>query len=427
VTERESVGEADHPARIPASRATGVEKHLREARYSDGPLSPAVVGGRESLINPDRLSFWLKPEAPLVPGELAARTVIYSAAGSLFVADSSFFDASIDEGVWRGLLARPEQVLVLPQVHEELTGWRAKIPEHPAAVALREERFGAIKVASWQSSRQTAFLYYVNLLGIRKRLYRVAELQLQGKLGREPTPDELLQTKREISHILGPRAVLLARKGAKADPQRATYATDEILTVTAFMLAIDEGRRVVILTRDGDLLELCYKLQWMLDTQYRGWYLAERYVRDGGVVDAQPMPRGVPWSEAFDDEGENHLVAWKDADPEAVRAEPATPVAIECWLIRSGDTRAGFGVEAGMQNLLDAKGATGGLNNIALAPRNYHVWLAPLPIPQQQRSSSAVASDLRWPIAETDVSVPLLDINQSILTEERFRAHDYRG
>lgn len=401
-------------------RPTGLELHFEDPRRRDEPVYRQPPRSGRGMIEPERLSLWFLPEAPFELPEFVQRVRAYRDA--VFVTDSSFFDASIDQSVWIELLSGVSPIVLLGQVREELAGWLAKVPDHPAAVAVHEQRFTVVDPAAWPTATQNAYVYYVNLLGVRKRLYRLAEIQLESKLGRQATPAELLHAKREISRILGPRAVLLARKGSRGDPTKQTYATDEIVIVAAFLIAIEKSQAVVILTRDQDLLELFYKMQWLLDTHYRGWFLADRYAADPAKAVVRPMPTGPPWSEAFTGEG-NLLVARSSADPEAVRGIPAYPIPIECWLVRDSESRIGFPVESGMKNLIEAKGQTGGLNHPALAPRNFHVWLAPLPIPRELRGYSAVATDLRQSIAETGVAIPLHDINQSILTEERMRLH----
>ena len=70
-----------------------------------------------------------------------------------------------------------------------------------------------------------------------------------------------------------------------------------------------------------------------------------------------------------------------------------------------------------------AKGETGGLNHTGIAPRNCHVWLAPLPVPQEFRDYGVLAHDRRVLIGDATVAVPIHHINQSILTEEGMRPH----
>ena len=48
--------------------------------------------------------------------------------------------------------------------------------------------------------------------------------------------------------------------------RRKNLLTDEWLVCLAFTTAITTGREVVILTKDADILEQSYKLQWLLDT-----------------------------------------------------------------------------------------------------------------------------------------------------------------
>ena len=366
-----------------------------------------------------RLEIALTPERQPHDGEIAARIAV-DYRNARFVVDSSFFDEALDPRIWGALLSSPARVLVLPQVRKEVTGWIDRHPHHPAAAAVLTDdpSVELCDFASWNEGNTRTLLYYVNLLGMRKRIYRMVELQLEADLGRAPTSEEIAHAKRDATNKLGGRAPALARKGARADSASDTYYTDEALTATAFLTAIFERRTTVILTRDEDIFDQFYKLQWLLDTHYRGMLFAEAYLDDLARREAIPMPSSPPWSDVFAD-GPNRLVARSDADLSAILPPGSQEVRIECWLVRSGESRLRFHAEDTMGRLLRIKGATGGLNTDRLIPRNCHIWLAPLPVAASLRGYAAVAIDRRVQFVKAGIAIPVLDIDQAILTEER--------
>jgi hypothetical protein len=48
--------------------------------------------------------------------------------------------------------------------------------------------------------------------------------------------------------------------------------TDETIVAAAFIMAIRRRRTTAILTRDQDILDQLYKMQWLLDTHCRGMF-----------------------------------------------------------------------------------------------------------------------------------------------------------
>jgi hypothetical protein len=185
-------------------KPTGLELHFVDPRLRDEPVYPQRPRSIGGAVAAERLSLWFTPDEPFEPAEFLTRVRAYGNAP--FLPDSSFFDASIDQSVWTELLSRSRQIVLLSQVREELGGWLVKEPDHPAAAAISTGGLATADPTAWSTTTKTAFLYYVNLLGIRKRLYRAAEIQLEGELGRPPTPEEFTHAKREISRILGRHA-----------------------------------------------------------------------------------------------------------------------------------------------------------------------------------------------------------------------------
>ncbi len=398
---------------IRSLKATRLEDQLRSEKTLDGDAP------RRAWQRPSRLEIVLTPERHPGGDEIAAR-ISGDYRQARFVTDSSFFDGSLDLRIWTALVSVPGRVLVLPQVRQEIAGWIESNPDHPAAGAVVS---GAQSVefcdfTQWAHDATRALHYYVNLLGMRKKVYRAAEIGLEAELGRAPTLLEITRAKQDAVNKLGARASPLARKGARADNSSGNFYTDEVLTVTAFLTAIYERRTTVILTRDEDIFDQFYKLQWLLDSHYRGMLFADAYLASLSQRRVMSIPQGQPWSDVFAD-GPNRLVSRSDADLEAILPPGARGIQIECWLVRSGESRLRFRADDTMRRLLTIKGSTGGLNTDRLLPRNCHIWLAPLPIPDDLRGYAALAVDRRVTFKKAGIAIPILDINQAILTEER--------
>lgn len=368
----------------------------------------------------DRLTPALRPDRAYTARDVVER-IRGTYADAVFVPDSSFFDDRLDVEIWRTLLEGPGRVVLLPHVEEEVGGWLTSHASHPAAeaVAAAESPFERIDFGTWGEDEIRAFTYYVQLLAFRKSLYKLMAYRRESELGRELTEREILQANSESLEHFGHRAVVLTRKATGGDPSTLTFYTDESVTTLAFFISIRSGRPAIILTRDQDLLEQFYKLQWLLDTQYRGHLLAEAFVAE--LRPTRSMPSGAPWDEAFVGGPNNRLFERSDRDLELVLPERYTSTRAECWLLRTTETVFSFDGEREMGALLDAKGRTGGLNTDRLQPRNCHIRLAPLPIEHALRGHAAIAEDRRIQMQRTNVALPMLDVNQALMTGERFK------
>ena len=407
-------------------RPTRLGEYIRSGEGLDGyelrppPRTPADAYAYA------RLMPGLLPERPYAAADLVSE-IEGEYADGLFFADSSFFDRNLDEKIWNALLSRAGRVVLLPQVKEELRGWLAANGSHPAAIAVaqRASPIEEVNFSDWNETDIRALTYYANLLGFRKRLYHLVTVHAEGEQGRPLTEREVAQAKQNVLADYGARAVLIARKGGKDDTSTDTYYTDEVLTATAFIAAIRRRRTAVILTRDQDIFDQFYKQQWLLDTHFRGMLLADAYIANLGRFKPVEMPGGEPWSEAFTGES-NVLFPRSDHDLEDVLPDQFELIRVECWLLRDGQTRVSFNAEAGMGRLLDVKGCTGGLNTDRLAPRNCHIWLAPLPVPDAFKAHAAVAEDRRISLRRTpEVALPWLDVNQALMTGERYKRVHY--
>lgn len=328
-----------------------------------------------------------------------------------FFCDTSLFDARADERIWEGLLTGKGNLVIVPQVRLELEPWLAANARHPAARALVEEdpSFHLLSYMDLPDWKFGALAYYVNLLGFRKRLFEFKELQFQDAHGRLPSDVEMVRLREELHREVGPRGYILAKKGA-GKPLGPTFFTDEYLVCTALMTAIIEGREVVVLTKDEDVQEQFYKLQWLLDTHYRGMLLADLYATDPLRFAMHPLPELVPNIEDAFHIASSVLIERSRQQLDDVLPTAWEPVPISCLILGHWLTYNWFVAESGMARLLRVKGETGGLNTDRLSSRNCHIWLAPLDMPKHLRTCAVVASDRRLKLPSEWAKIPLLDL-----------------
>lgn len=308
----------------------------------------------------------------------------------------------------------------------KLEPWLATHPSHVAAKAITEaspaiQFFTYDRLEEWEVTAATC---YANLLGIRKRLVRMKELEFEDTHGRQPNEVELAQLMQELHKAVGPRGYLLARKGADK-PRGPTFYTDELLVCLAMMTAITAGREVVILTKDEDIQEQFYKLQWLLDTHYRGMLLADWYATNplDFVLHSLPkhvpsLPKHVPHIDEYFEGDNNVLIERSRQLLDDILPHNWSPIAISCAILGDQLTHTTFIAEPGMKRLLRTKGETGGLSTDRLRGRNCHIWLAPLNVPDALRGCAAIALDRRRPLRSASVALPFLDVQQAILTRE---------
>jgi hypothetical protein len=404
-------------------RATRTSRYFLDA-VSTGRLDgvrllrrPLLLDRRRALL---RLGVYLTPKQSYDAGEIA-RWIENCRSDTLFFCDCSLFDNRTDNRIWDALLAGDGNMVLIPQVRMELEPWIAANPAHPVVQALRGGNravwhFEYDELADWEIAAVT---YYANLLGLRKRLVEASAIEFELANGHPPAYQELERLKQRVHQKFGARGYLLARKGADK-PLGPTYFTDEFLVCVAVVMAISAGRPVVVLTKDEDVQEQFYKLQWLLDTHYRGMLLADRYAVDPLSFSIRALPRIDPLVEqAF---YLDHAILIERSRQLLDDVLPAAwlPLPLSC-LILGVDwlTSTAFIAERGMSRLLRIKGETGGLNVDRLGGRNCHIWTAPINLPWRLRDSAIIAQDRRLQLPSTpSVAVPLLDFQQAIMTAE---------
>lgn len=351
------------------------------------------------------------------------RTVAQVSDDVLFFCDTSIFHHSTDERLWEALLNREGKMVIVPPVREELESWLGTNEAHVAARAILGEE-PSVRFLGLEPGNQrehTAFEYYVNLLGARKRLVALEQAHFEEERGRPPGEKELRDLMRDLHEKLGPRGYMLAKKGAGREGSPNFY-TDEVLVYLVMKTGIETGREVVILTKDEDLQEQFYKLQWLLDTHYRSMLLADMYAADPSRFVTHPMPTEDPDLGEMFDGNDNILVERPDwliaGDAAPILPPYCHPVTVHCWIVGERLSQMVFCAEREMERLLHTKAVTGGLNTYKFSDKNCHLWLAPLQIPKPLRGCAAIAQDRR--VESGLVQTPLFDANQAVYTGERF-------
>jgi hypothetical protein len=409
---------------------SGGAKPSRTSRYLMGRSLAEGCDGAESYKPPPsppnhrfipRLCWTSTPKGPY-----SARKFAEALHGHphrpLLYCDSSLFDEKTDSRIFDALVAGPGRTIITPGVRRELEPWLAHHEGLPIARAIRNTE-GSIEVRTsdcHSGSEASAFRYYVHLLGVRKKILAARLAQFKDENGHACTPDEERKIRMQVNADLGPRGFLLAEKGAKSvgSPNRFT---DEALVFSAVADAIRSGRPTILLTKDQDVQEQFYKLIWLLDTQYRGLRLADAYYANPKGFRTIPMPKSPELDLAFEGEG-NILVERTDADLRKILPTKFRFVPIQCVLF-SGDyvTEMSFGAEMEMGRLLRVKGETHGFNTDKFGARNCYSWLAPLNLPMELRGFGAVGFDRRLPLEGFPETFSTLDLNQAMMTRERFQ------
>ena len=388
----------------------------------DGSVTYPTVPSPPGRRFVPRLTFMGTPKLEY-DSEDFCRGVADAPEDVLFFCDTNLFHHSTDQSLWKALLNREGKMIIVPPVRKELQLWLDTNASHIAARAVSGEepsvRFLGLEPGN--ERERAACDYYVNLLGNRKRLVAVERAKFEEEHGRPPGKGELRGLMQKLNEHLGPRGYLLAKKGDETEGSPNFY-TDEILVYLAMKTGIETGREVVILSKDADIQEQFYKLQWLLDTHYRSMLLADMYVADPSRYVTHPMPMNNPDLKEMFTGGNNTFVERPDwlirGNDAPILPLYCRPVKIHCWIFGERLSQMVFCAEREMERLLHTKAVTGGLNTYKFGDKNCHLWLAPLQIPKFLRGCAAIVQDRR--VESGLVQTPLFDVNQALYTGERF-------
>jgi len=340
----------------------------------------------------------------------------------LFFVDNGFIDEQTSPRIYEALLSRKGRAGVIGRVHDELKPWMAAHPSHvfTQAVQARSEAILFTDIDTTNSEKVATAEYYLNLLYLRKKLIRLAAGRFEHEHRRAPNEVELKVIRDRLHNFeVGPRGYALAKKG-EAESASANRFTDETLVVTAVTSSLYESRETVILTKDQDVLEQFYKMQYLLDTHYRGMLLADRYREDPKSLSTTPMPTDNPWLSEVFDVADSILVEPRDYTLQDLLPAEFTTSPYQCWFFGKQTNklvRLAVTADTAMRRVLEVKGRTSGLNSDRLDGKNCHVWLAPLLIEKRFRKC-AITRDRGYRLGPREV--PYLDALQAINCQEGF-------
>lgn len=342
----------------------------------------------------------------------------------LFFCDTSLFDDRTDARLYGELLNKEGRIVIVPPVRRELEPWLNSRPTHAVAKAILDEEPSVRFLGLEPNDRreQTTAEYYVNLLGFRKRLLTLELARFEEEHGRPPNDNEMRLLAGKFHNEIGPRGYLLAKKGHEAEGS-PNFFTDEILVYLAMKTGIETGQDVVIMSKDEDILEQFYKLQWLLDTHYRSMLFADAYAAAPSRFVTRPMPTDDVSQLRGTFVGNDNLLVERSlqfivGDASPILPPYCHPVIVHCWIVGDKLTQMAFCAEQEMKRLLYTKSVTSGLNTYKFGEKNCHLWLAPLNVPDTLRGCAAIACDNRQESGL--VRIPLLDVNQAVFTGERF-------
>ena len=204
---------------------SGKTKATRTTRYLMGTVPSQGFDGSEvvpAVSSPAdqtfvyRLQFQVTPKSEYDFTDLCH--TIDNDSDALFFCDTNLFHNSTDACLWDVLLAKEGRMVIIPQVLQELKPWLTTNSDHVAAQAVlrKDSNIHFLNFADSSEQDKNTFAYYVNLLSFRKKLVHWKLLEFKNNHGRAPDEQELASLKRKIHTDYGPRAYLLANKGADA-------------------------------------------------------------------------------------------------------------------------------------------------------------------------------------------------------------------
>jgi hypothetical protein len=349
--------------------------------------------GRLSFLGPT-------PKLPCQPSQLVEAIGNLQPDAVVF-ADTNIFTKELDTSIWDAILRH--QVFITPGVWKEIQPW-LKTPFHNKS--LRDHVISAIRgqVAAKRDTKEllnkltprvhgvpkidvlfrddeftnSAFEYYFKLLIIRRAIGPIANSVLTKRFGKGPTSDQFLA---EVQKRFGERGFRLAKKGLEgvASPN---VVTDDELVVMAVHTAILRGSEVLLLTRDGDILEQYFKLISHVKEHYRAMLAADLYVSNTGAMAFQELPVRDDGIHVPLFEGSSFL-KFETTDLDFNPLPPTFHfVNVYCFLLGGVPrdmrlTSCSFCGETEIAEVLRVKAATDGLNTRKLNGRDCIIHTAP--------------------------------------------------
>ena len=343
--------------------------------------------------------------------EVVAQGMKFSKNG-LFFCDSTVFIAPTSHLIWRAM-TEGNKVALIPRIIGEISTWLEdssttnREARAQAKAALGGDRNSGIQIIVEPAQKwiSEAIWYYADLLGGRKVMWHIAEDDLNKRLGRMPTGQEVSN---HIQLIGTSRAQLLAKQGRNPKVLSNLY-NDEWLVATAVGYAITSGIEVTLVTGDEAVLDQFAKAASIITRHYEAMHLAERYVQSPRSFVANRICN--PDKELFVDD-EIELV--KSPYTSILEVLPTTyhPVQIHCMLLQSTVTRCTFQAEIEMAEVFRTKHLTAGLSTSHLDGRNIHPD-PPTVVHAEHHDVAVIAKDITVdaggpiPVALTDIELAL--------------------
>jgi hypothetical protein len=336
--------------------------------------------------------------------------------------DNNIWDLRFENDVWPALLATDAKVYMIPSVRLELEPWRVRHPSFIGSAAVTKGENLILLDLPEEGPNRAVFTYYVSLLRQRRNAFGFYSSRFKEIRGRDPSQQELVEG---VQRIYGQRGLGLVRKGGQNNGSDKWFA-DEALVFSAAWHSLCTGEPAIVLTQDQDVLEQFYKLWWFIDTHYRGMLMAKEYAAEPNRYPRSALPETAV-TKTFFNLSESFMINRGSGRMREVLPKSCSPVVPECWLLnptRGSLTRLAFCAEVEMIQLLQEKGATGGLVSSSLDGHNLHPYLGGTFLetvdPAIVRDCIAIVEDSSIEVDNGSTRLAHLDITYALFNNERF-------
>ena len=372
------------------------------------PPGAASVGRLETILQ--RFQF----DADGVAGSINFRP-------GVSLCDSTVFLAPTDNRIWQALL-REKRVVLIPPILDEMQLWinepkGVNLDAHKQVQAhLTGDESAQVQTLDPPPTQEliNAAVYYINLLGARKHMAKIARQKLERELGRQVSAQEVSN---HLQQYGTSRAQLLARQGEEAKVSDHLYH-DERLVVAALLLAIVSGREATVITSDEAVLDQFVKMTCLLNWHYLAMVLADHYADNPSAFTTRLVDN--PDSTVLEDDKVLLLQKPSSLCLELLPSRPAYVMA-HCMLLQKEVRRVSYNAEMGMRQMLDIKGRTGGLTTERLNGMNCHLYLT-AEARAKAGDYAAIVHDKTAPIGDTGMRLAGVDLGHSLHSNEQCSA-----
>ena len=359
-------------------------------------------------------------KAPMTDERFAEILVRSSVSDAQFFLDTCFLTArELAPALLKSLLRL--RIVITPQIWGELQPWledpccnrdfrdellKAEREGHPSIVFL--------KPGNPDSPLEKAISYYVQLLGLRKRIFQLVRNGLRRELGRVPTE---LEIEKSVQKQVQDRGWLLACKG-RDDAHKPNLLADEMTLVRAVVNGITSGVETSVLTRDRDLTEQFYKLLHIIDTHYRSMLIGDACCEQPLNFFDSDLPNAAALKQAFVDGILLHVPVAFETRVLPLNYDPVN-LRVYRFVGQGADAKVveiGFCAERQIARLLQVKGTTGGRSVDQFEDDNLHLCIHPK---HQDLFSGCVALAKDQLFSSDEVDISIVDAEVALTREER--------